>query len=676
MKPFLTVLVALATGSFLCADQDPSFHFQYGLAPYLAKAGCAAADCHGGATGRGGLKLSLFATNARADFEAIAQDLGGRRIDLFDPEGSLILRKPTRQIRHKGGRVIEQESEAYQALLKWIQQGAHYSRGDLGELVDLELEMTSGPESEQVQVQATFQPKQGAPRREDVTAMARFETTDETVATVDEDGRIRRRGPGRAWIIANYGLLAARTEILEPFGPTAKVPPLAPSKIGRSWYHSLSDLGLASSARAGEYRILRRLYLDLTGRPPALDEIEAYFGIAAGDRVAITAKKLLASDQFADQLARHLMNWFEVPDASRDLRHTSERNTRLRNEVRRFAGRDTSLLDFAGAMFTQAGPREFVQRFGDPRDRAEFVGRTHLGISIGCARCHNHPSDRWTQAQHLQFSALFADPRPSSKGGKMTMKPGPFYLPGDGKAIEPALLPLGAMDEALSTEENHSEHLAAFLRTAGRPHLARNIANRFMGILVGRHLVEAPDDHRVGNPALHEPLLDELVQVLEKNDFRIRPFVQAIMESPFYQVESEPPVRESLSGDPQHRYLARREARALSSEEYLRAVSFVLGLEPPRDSKINTPLAQQLKVLNSGVLQKWLRTPGNQIDFLIEFGSDDLLKQLFLLILTRPPTAEERAVFGPILQQGNESTGVVRDLAFALLTSREFSSVR
>ena len=123
MKPFLTVLVALATGSFLCADQDPSFHFQYGLAPYLAKAGCAAADCHGGATGRGGLKLSLFATNARADFEAIAQDLGGRRIDLFDPEGSLILRKPTRQIRHKGGRVIEQESEAYQALLKWIQQG-------------------------------------------------------------------------------------------------------------------------------------------------------------------------------------------------------------------------------------------------------------------------------------------------------------------------------------------------------------------------------------------------------------------------------------------------------------------------------------------------------------------------------------------------------------------------
>ncbi len=57
------------------------FQFRYDIAPLLARHGCAAADCHGGATGRANFKLSLFATDARADHRAITEDLDGRRVD-------------------------------------------------------------------------------------------------------------------------------------------------------------------------------------------------------------------------------------------------------------------------------------------------------------------------------------------------------------------------------------------------------------------------------------------------------------------------------------------------------------------------------------------------------------------------------------------------------------------
>ncbi len=113
---FVCTLALLAPG-LVCAGakREQPFHFNHDIAPHLARSGCAAAECHGGATGRGGFKLSLFATNGRADFEAIAQDLDGRRVDFSSPRDSLLLLKPTRQMKHRGGKVIEKESDAYRA---------------------------------------------------------------------------------------------------------------------------------------------------------------------------------------------------------------------------------------------------------------------------------------------------------------------------------------------------------------------------------------------------------------------------------------------------------------------------------------------------------------------------------------------------------------------------------
>lgn len=679
----LAVLIATASARRASAVEEP-FHFQYDIAPQLARAGCAAAECHGGATGRGGFKLSLFATNPRADFEAITQDLGGRRVDYPQPELSLLLRKPARQLKHGGGRVIDLDDASYAALHRWIKEGAPFSRGDSGTLTALGL----ARDSQHLSVTATFTLPGGRSQERDVTGMARFESTDDRVAAVDEDGRIEIRGPGEAWLLARYGGLAARLPIINPLGqatPDLADRSAAENPLDRAWLGRLTELGLEPAGPAPPHQFLRRLYLDLTGRPPSPDEIRAFFELPENTRVEQTCANLIRGAEFTGQLARRLESWFEVPAAADDLKHTSERNRRLRSGLSEFAGSDRSLADFVSSIFLQPAERGLIQRFSDPRDRSEFAARALLGIKLNCARCHNHPLDRWSQAQHLQFSAFFTDQRPGRKtgnnSGEMTMLPGKFFLPGEGEAVPPALLPVRhtapAPDELRGGDDRRSR-LAQFFTVDAGDALARNAANRIFGMLLGIHLVEAPDDHRPSNPATHEPVLDLLAEKLSSSGYELRPLVQLIATSQLYASSSGPPEIDGPGTALQVQFLARREPRPMSGEQFQRALQAVLGI-PLKSSEIPaTPLTQQLHLLNSGVVRDALRTPGNQVDAIIDFETDPAqrLEQLYLLILSRPPREAERQAFLPLLSDQTDPRAAARDLAFALIASREFGSIR
>jgi len=83
-------------------DQDQQVDFDTDIVAILSKAGCNAAECHGGAAGRGGFRLSLFGGDAAFDYRSIVRDLKGRRIDLARPARSLFLRKPTLDLEHGG----------------------------------------------------------------------------------------------------------------------------------------------------------------------------------------------------------------------------------------------------------------------------------------------------------------------------------------------------------------------------------------------------------------------------------------------------------------------------------------------------------------------------------------------------------------------------------------------
>src|SRR4051812_1144388 len=84
--------------------------FRADVMPVLSKAGCNAGGCHGNGSGKGGMKLSLRGQDPELDWEALARDQGGRRVNLLAPETSLLLLKATGTVAHEGGKRFGPES--------------------------------------------------------------------------------------------------------------------------------------------------------------------------------------------------------------------------------------------------------------------------------------------------------------------------------------------------------------------------------------------------------------------------------------------------------------------------------------------------------------------------------------------------------------------------------------
>jgi hypothetical protein len=380
----------------------------------------------------------------------------------------------------------------------------------------------------------------------------------------------------------------------------------------------------------------------------------------------------MSTEEFAEVFADHYRRWLELPEARGEKDAEKPRNTKLRRYLLESVRQNKPLPQLARDILGSGAAGEFVSRHNDPRDRAEYVGRTLLGLSIGCARCHDHPMDRWQQREHLAFSAYFADARPNPEGGMMA---GKLFLPGTGKAVQPALLQLNPAAPP-APQRRPGDELAWSILDGGHDQFGRNVANRFFGILVGKHLIDAPDDHRLSNPAIHGALLDVLVREFGRTDGDLRKLIRTIVTSRVYALASQPGEGRALATDPAARYLARREARPLTPAQFKRAVESVVGDELPQEPPPESPLARQLYVLNSGLIQGGLAKPGNSVAAIGDFVSEpsDQLRELFRLVLSRDPRPSEADAFLPTLQkQGAAGLG---DLAFALMAGREFGSLR
>jgi hypothetical protein len=602
--------------------------------PVLQRAGCSSAYCHGSATGRGGFKLSLFGSDPQADHGAMAVELQARRVDFAAPEQSLLLRKPSKRMPHGGGRVLPADGDAYRILRDWIAGGAP---GPAPEAAAPE-PLTLLREGDHVRVLRG---------KTDVSALAVLSSSDERVAEVSADGALALHGPGEAWLFARYAGQSARLPVVQPFAasPMASGPvPSTSHELDRVWLARLGELGLQPAPLAPPTTLVRRLYVDLAGRPPSPEEVRRFLRSDPATRVAATVDALLPTRGFRERFAGHLARWLEVPSGEQ------ARDARLHDLCAQAVSKDR--LESLWEQVQTAGPRhQLVVRFGDPRDRAEFVGRAFLGTRIGCARCHDHPLDRWKQTDHLAFSAQFADPRPVPGSGMTTT--GIFFHPETGKAVAPQALPLG------------------------REQFARALANRVFAALTGRGLVEPLDDHRLTNPAVHEPVLEHLTARALADGGSLRNLVRHIATSRLYACDSAAPEA-GARGDAERRAFAVREARPAGSALLGTMLAAVLGMPPQGPGVPSSPLPRQLHLLNGPALHQSLDRGGTQIDALVDLGGEagEQLNELWLLVLSRPPRAEEQSTFLPELQQTPDRRAALRDLACALLLGREFGSLR
>jgi hypothetical protein len=691
--------------ALLAAEPERPVDFDTEIIPVLTKAGCNAGACHGAAAGRGGFHLSLLGGDPAADHEAIVQALEGRRINQARPERSLVLAKPTGQLEHGGDIALEEDSLGAQRLLAWIRSGA--SRGSQRRLTSLEVSprryiSSELPVSVPLRVMARFDDGPA----ENVTAWTVFAASDPVAVEIDRNlvAKVKRRG--QHVIIARFLDRVVPIQISVPLSDDAVDLAGEPRAnfIDEEILRVLTDLRLPVSPQASDTAWLRRVSLDLTGRLPEPAVVETFLADKSADKRSCLVETLLASAAFADywtlRFAR-LLRMHSLPNEKEGVRAYADW---LRGEIHRDVGLDKiarQLLTATGDSHV-VGPANFGRMVGDARDHAELVGSFFLGMRLGCANCHNHPLDRWTQDDYHGLAAVFArldrgrEVRVTSRGAVTNLR-----------TNEPALPRIPGV-RYLSADADNRAEVAQWLTSDDNRYFARATVNRLWRAMFGRGLIEPTDDLRETNPATHPELLDRLADDFAEHGYSIRHTLRQIALSHTYG-RSDVTVAGNAVDD---RFYSHAYSRSLIPEVLADAIADVTGvanefagqpvgtravalIDPltpapsldvlgrcnraggcDENTSAGGGLPAQLHLLNGDLINRKLTDDQGRLRRLITSGKTDegIVSEWYLRGLGRHPTADELKRWRERLKTDDSRQRQQRleDFAWSLLNSRQF----
>ncbi|MBM3457768.1 MAG: DUF1549 domain-containing protein, partial [Armatimonadetes bacterium] len=247
------------------------------IAPLLTRAGCNGTGCHGNVLGRGGFRLAAFGHDPEWDYSSLVRAGGGRRVFRQNPGASLLLLKATLAVPHGGGRRFAVDSPEYRTFAAWIADGA--PRGESGSDVRRiqilpEQRLLSRPrERQRLLVRAWY----GDGTREDVTHLALLESRNTGVVEV-EAAELVAAGLGETRLLARFAGRTALAQVaatsLGPLRTRIGYDPANP--VDREVLGRLLRLGLAPAPPAADGEWLRKVYLDLIGRIPTAEELDAF----------------------------------------------------------------------------------------------------------------------------------------------------------------------------------------------------------------------------------------------------------------------------------------------------------------------------------------------------------------------------------------------------------------
>ena len=713
----------VATAEVTVTGQDEPFQwsFRNHVESIFSKAGCNSGACHGALAGKNGFRLTLFGYDAESDFLSITREARGRRIVPSDPGRSLLLLKPTGAIPHKGGVRLDVDSLEYRVLSQWIAGGTPPPAGDDPRLDRLEILPKASRQSigaaQQLIVLAYFNDG----HMEDVTRWAKFTSANTSVADVDKSGLITVTGPGdgaiKAWYL-NSNVLASLSVPYD--NPPADVFAAAERRnfIDELVLAKLESLNIAPSSPADDATFIRRAFIDTIGRLPTADAVRAFLADNSPDKRDRLVDHLLSRPEFVDYWSYKWSDLLLVN--SRNLHANAVKA--YYNWIRREVADDTPWDRFVYQIVTATGSTldngaaNFYALHEQPTDMAETVSQAFMGLAINCAKCHNHPLEKWTNDQYYGMANLFARVRAKGRsGGKgfgegnrivFPDTKGELVQPGKGRPQPPR--PLGGVAVSFDAIADRRIHLSDWLTSPENPYFTRAISNRIWANFFGVGIVEKVDDVRLTNPASNEQLLAALARFLIDHDYDLKSLMRAILRSATYQRSSEAVA----ANEADERYYSRYYPRRLKAEVMLDALSQVTesptefkdyrkgsrALELP-DSNVNSyflttfgrperiitcdcersnepSMVQVLHLYNGDTINNKLEAKGNRIERLLGAGVPDekIVDDVYLSALSRLPTEREKSGLLEAFAQSRdvERRLLVEDLYWSIVSSKEF----
>ncbi|MEM9587684.1 MAG: DUF1549 and DUF1553 domain-containing protein, partial [Planctomycetota bacterium] len=568
-------------------------------------------------------------------------------------------------------------------------------------------------------------------------------STDESIAAVDEDGLVDIRGSGEGAVLVWFGSQVALARMTVPYGhdvpAEAYVDAPRQNFIDELTLQQLKTLNLRPSPPCSDDVYLRRATLDTIGRLPTQEERKKFAMDASVDRRSQLVERLLASEEFVDYWAYRwsdllLINGNRLRPAAvkayYQWLHTAISENRPWDQLVR------DILTSKGVS-TENGATNFYALHQSPEEMTENACQAFMGLSIGCAKCHNHPLEKWTNDQYYAMANLFSRVRAKGWGGESRNGDGirTLFVSQQGELIQPTTgrpqppAPLDAEPIAFNDPRDRREVLAQWMTDSSNPYFARSITNRVWANFFGRGLVEQVDDLRLSNPASNEPLLAAAAQHLIDSRFDLKQLMRSILTSETYQ-RSSLPLDDNVA---ESKYLSRYYPRRLMAEVLLDSIDQVLetstdfkeiafsGADKQKtdfypvgtraielyDSAVNSyflktfgrnprditcecersdepSMVQVLHLSNGETLNPKLSSESNLIGRLIAEGANDqqVIEALFDRALCRAPQPSEMTrLLEVVSEYQSEATGdgpaarltALQDVAWSVLTSTEFT---
>ena len=421
-------------------------------------------------------------------------------------------------------------------------------------------------------------------------------------------------------------------------------PPLLaarPAVRNKSWpresldYFVLARLekkGLSPAGPAARDTLIRRLTFDLTGLPPTPAETEAFLKDTGADAYRRLVDRLLDSPRFGERLASI---WLPLARYAEDQAHQVGDDTKYfypnafkyREWVVNAFNRDLPYSDFiqfqlaadqlpgratnelAALGFLGLGPKYYNRNRIDVmadewEDRVDTVTRTFLGLTVACARCHDHKFDPITRADYYGLAGVFASTKMVNKSPDGTldktekqekMSPGTLHMVEDDKPQDLNIFIRGNVQRpgpiaprefirilspgqpAHFTEGSGRRELAAAIASPANPLTGRVMVNRIWGVFFGRPLVETPSNFgHSGQPPSNPELLDFLAAQFMQRGWSVKTLAREIALSAAYRQDSMGHPANAVL-DSSNESLWRMNRRRLSVEQWRDALLFTAG---------------------------------------------------------------------------------------------------